>query len=387
MAFYLVFVNISFLTGKEFSNTYYLLSLNFIVIIVLIVGIVSNIIIQHRFTSFTKEIDRQRLMINDYSMESSLFLAIVDMMEMFGKDVSIDETLERISDNIYNFFRKEIVIIQLLGHKFFQSIKGGHLELLQETFEEIATKQYPILINDVSSFPQYRFLHEKGINSFILAPLMSKKEGLTGIIGIFSKDAGRFSQRDLSLLRMISIPISFIIENAELLEKTKVLAITDPLTFVYNRRYFNQYLEKIIDESKQKAITISLAMCDIDNFKNYNDRNGHLMGDRVLKDIARIIHDNIKGADIVARYGGEEFVIVFLDTDKNTAFKICDNIRKKVEEFNFPGEELQPGGKLTISFGISCLPDDAQSFDGLIKKADDALYEAKRQGKNRVVIA
>jgi len=360
--------------------------LDLIISFVLIVSIIGHILFNTKINLLTKEIERQRLMINDYAMESALFVAIVEMMEIFGKDISIEETLQRVTQSISNFFKNETIIVQLFGEHFFQEIKGENLNLPEETFEEIATNQYPILINNPGSFPKYRFLEEKGISSFILAPLVGKRNQLAGVIGIFSKDKRNFTQRDLSLLRMISIPISLILENAELMAQTKVLSITDPLTHLYNRRHFIDYLNKIIKQAKEKNFSVSLAICDIDYFKHYNDTNGHLAGDRVLRDMAGILHQSVKGADIVARYGGEEFVIVFPETDKNTAYRICENIRKKISEIKFPGEENQPEKDLTISFGIACFPEDAQGPEELIKKADDALYQAKKLGRNRVVM-
>jgi len=214
--------------------------------------------------------------------------------------------------------------------------------------------------------------------------LKTKKDEISGVIGVFSKEKKNYSQRDLSLLRMISIPISLILENAELMEQTRILSITDSLTHLYNRRHFQQYFERILQESINKDTSLSVAMCDIDNFKLYNDRNGHLAGDRVLKDIARILHNSIKGSDIAARYGGEEFIIVFPETDKNTAYMICDNIRRRIEEVEFPGEELQPGGKLTISFGIASFPVDGNTPYELIKKADTALYQAKNRAETKL---
>ncbi len=320
-------------------------------------------------------------------MESALFLAIVDMIEIFGKDISVEETLERVTQNISNFFKNEIVLVQLFGQHFFQDVRGENIQLPPETFEEIATRPYPILINNLNSFPKYRFLEERGISSFILAPLKSKRDEVSGLIGVFSKGSKTFSQRDLSLLRMISIPISLILENAELIEETRILSITDSLTHLYNRRHFQQYFEKVLRQSKEKNVPIAVAMCDIDNFKFYNDKNGHLAGDKVLRDIAIIIHRSIKGSDIAARYGGEEFVIVFPETDKETAYRICDTIRKRIEEIEFPGEEFQPEGNLTISFGISGFPSDGNTCEELIRNADISLYEAKRQGRNRVIVA
>lgn len=360
--------------------------LNLVVGFLIIIGIISHTFSEHRFYSISQQLEKYRLMVNDYSMESSIFSAIVEMMEIFGKDVSIEEILSRVTQSISNFFQKEIVVVQLFGQHFFQDIKGENLNLPEETFEEIVTKPYPILINNLDSFQKYKFLETAGISSFILAPLKDKKDETTGVIGVFSKNQRIFTQKDLSFLKLISIPVSLIIENAELIEKTKILSITDSLTHLYNRRHFQHHIEEIINQAKEKKFHVSLAMCDIDNFKFYNDRNGHLAGDKLLKDVADILHKNIKGSDIAARYGGEEFVIIFPDTHKDIAFRIADTIRKKIEDIKFPEEEYQPGGNLTISFGVACFPCDADNYEELIKKADTALYEAKKQGKNRVIL-
>jgi len=380
-------LNISFLKGRELPAIYYLVIFDIIVGVLVVIGIVGHVFIRDRITSLTKEVERQRLMLSDYAMESALFTAIVEMMEIFGTDMSIEETLHRVTQSIGSFFKNEIIIVQLFGQRFFQEIRGESLNISEDIFDEIATKPYPLLINNVETFPKYKFLKEKGVSSFIIVPLKDKKGELSGAIGIFSKNNRVFSQRDLSLMRSISIPISLILDNVELMEQTRILSITDPLTYLYNRRHFQQFLETIINEANRKNFIVSAAMCDIDNFKFYNDRNGHPAGDKVLREISNIIHQNIKGSDIAARYGGEEFVIIFPKTEKETAARICDTIRKKIQETVFPGEEFQPQGDLTISFGVACFPLDAANPEDLIRKADTALYEAKKQGRNRVVIA
>ncbi|HON05958.1 MAG TPA: sensor domain-containing diguanylate cyclase [Candidatus Ratteibacteria bacterium] len=352
----------------------------------IILGITSNIFFKDKIYSLTQDLEKCKLKINDYEVESAILSAIVEIMDIFGKDVSMEEILSHVNQSISNFFKKEVVIVQLFGEHFFQDIKGGSINLPEETFEEIATQAYPILINNLNSFQRYKFLETTGISSFILVPLKNKKEETVGVIGVFSKNQRVFTQKDLSLLKLISVPISLIIENAELIEKTKVLSITDPLTHLYNRRHFQFYIEKITEQARKEKFHVSLAMCDIDNFKIYNDRNGHPAGDKLLRDIAEILHQNIKGSDIIARYGGEEFVIIFPNTHKDTAFHISDAIRNKIKDVEFPGEEFQPGGDLTISFGIACFPCDADTYEDLIRKADIALYEAKRQGRNRTIV-
>lgn len=228
--------------------------------VLVVIGIVGHVFIRDRITSLTKEVERQRLMLNDYAMESALFTAIVEMMEIFGTDMSIEETLHRVTQSIGSFFKNEIIIVQLFGQRFFQEIRGESLNISEDIFDEIATKPYPLLINNVETFPKYKFLKEKGVSSFIIVPLKDKKGELSGAIGIFSKNNRVFSQRDLSLMRSISIPISLILDNVELMEQTRILSITDPLTHLYNRRHFQQFLETIINEANRKNFIVSVAM-------------------------------------------------------------------------------------------------------------------------------
>ncbi len=178
-------MNLTYLAGKHLERFHYIVLFDIILSFILITGIISNIFFRDRLSSLTKEIERQRLLINDYSVESALFRSVVEMMEVFGENISIEETLERITAGISSFFKNEIAIVQLFGERFFQSIKGENLNLPHETFEEIVTRPYPVLINNLESFPRYKFLQERGITSFILVPLKGKKDIVSGVIGVF----------------------------------------------------------------------------------------------------------------------------------------------------------------------------------------------------------
>lgn len=126
-------------------------------------------------------------------------------------------------------------------------------------------------------------------------------------------------------------------------------------------------------------------MIDIDSFKEYNDRHGHLQGDEVLKRAAELFREQIRNSDSVARYGGEEFVLIMPETGKKIALVVGEKLRLAFELCSFPHEETQPGGRLTISMGVATFPDDADNARTLLDLADQALYEAKRAGKNRVI--
>jgi diguanylate cyclase (GGDEF)-like protein len=128
-------------------------------------------------------------------------------------------------------------------------------------------------------------------------------------------------------------------------------------------------------------------LIDADYFKKYNDAHGHLAGNDALKRIATLIRNNTRAGDVACRYGGEEFVVILPDTGKQQALQVAERIRKMVEKEIFPGEEVLPSQKLTVSIGVATFPEDGEGKDELIKKADDTMYEAKLRGRNCVVAA
>src|SRR3972149_3636540 len=164
----------------------------------------------------------------------------------------------------------------------------------------------------------------------------------------------------------------------------KALAITDGLTGLYNYRYFRSALEKEVQSSHRFSRPLSLIMADVDHFKNYNDRNGHAQGDMALKKVAEVLSKTVREVDLGARYGGEEFVVILPETTLEVALNVAERIRRKFEEEEFAYEELQPGGKLTLSLGVATLPADANEAQELVEAADRALYKAKENGRNQV---
>lgn len=170
-------------------------------------------------------------------------------------------------------------------------------------------------------------------------------------------------------------------------ERMKKLSITDDLTETYNYRYFMESLDLELRRAKRYEYPISLMMLDIDHFKIYNDTHGHMAGDRVLKHVAHVMKETVRHTDILARYGGEEFAGILIKTSLGEAYQIAERVRKAVEDFAIDHEETQPQGRLTVSVGISTLGPKVSSLKGLIKTADDALYEAKRAGRNRIAIS
>ena len=167
-------------------------------------------------------------------------------------------------------------------------------------------------------------------------------------------------------------------------QELKRLANIDGLTQIYNRYYFDIALERLWQETITERGKISLIMCDVDNFKLYNDTYGHLMGDECLRQVARAIGDSVnRNRDIAARYGGEEFVIILPRTDSTGAMQIANKMNNTVAMLNIPHKASIVADRVTISCGVACMtPNPNASALDLIADADDALYRAKRQGKN-----
>jgi two-component system cell cycle response regulator len=168
--------------------------------------------------------------------------------------------------------------------------------------------------------------------------------------------------------------------------RTRRLASTDGLTGVYNQRTFQERLSQEIARADRYSRPLSVLMIDVDHFKVYNDTYGHPQGDIVLQDLARLLQEMSRTSDTVARYGGEEFAIILPETDRVGAQKISQRLCEQVERYPFPGQELMPGGTLTISIGVATYA-SAGSKEALLQAADTALYTAKREGRNRVCVA
>jgi len=167
-------------------------------------------------------------------------------------------------------------------------------------------------------------------------------------------------------------------------ERTERAAITDHLTGLFNRAHFDASLKREINRCLRYGQIASLVMLDLDDFKEINDRHGHPAGDVVLKDVGRLLTQRVRDIDIGARYGGEEFAMILPETPRMSAWVVAERLRGEVERYFKRRKGGSPSIPVTISGGIASYPDDATNVDNLVRRADEALYRAKRGGKNRV---
>lgn len=224
---------------------------------------------------------------------------------------------------------------------------------------------------------------KEGIRSLICIPLVTKGN----IHGVLYLDDFVPRQFDKDRMKLISILASFAamaIENAKLHHETCQLAITDALTGLYNRRYFEQVLPQEFERACRYGQSFGMLMIDVDDFKSFNDTFGHPMGDRILATIAATIEKALRNVDFAFRYGGEEFAVILPETSPKSARQVAERIRRRVitdTKKMMRSISMEP---ITVSIGIACYPRDEDDADMLVARADDLLYQAKGAGKNRV---
>ena len=244
---------------------------------------------------------------------------------------------------------------------------------------------------------EYKFLYlfiiitttiESGMKKGVIVSFISSIIILAMDLIMVPGDINVYFENDLILAGIFVLtawPLGFYVKiESEHIKQLEDQVNIDGLTGVYNHRYFHDELRKKIMQGKMEHKPVSMIFIDIDYFKHYNDLYGHQKGDTILREMATVIKENVDLDNIVARYGGEEFAIILPNTREDIAMRIAENLRAKIENTYFEGEENQPNGKITASFGISVYPDKAKDDMDLIKSADDALYRAKFFNKNRV---
>jgi diguanylate cyclase (GGDEF)-like protein len=253
----------------------------------------------------------------------------------------------------------------------------------------VAQTGKPAIVNDTARDPRFAPKFDSKTQfrtrSILCAPLISRGRTI-GVVEIINKLGGRFTQSDLDVLLTLVEPCAIAIENAILFQRTEQLTITDDLTKLFNSRYLNLYIGREIKRCKRHGIPLSVIFLDLDGFKTINDQYGHLAGSGTLAEVGAILAEAVRESDILARYGGDEFVVVLPETPPSGALVIAERLRKAIEEHCF----LQPQGlsaRISASFGIASYPDHALTPEGLIQKADQAMYRVKERDKNGIEVA
>lgn len=220
----------------------------------------------------------------------------------------------------------------------------------------------------------------------VAVPLRSA-DRLFGLLLTLDPQPATFTLDDVAFLESLGGHAALAVANARLYEEVEMLSLTDSTTALFNRRAFDLRLRDELERADRYDVPVSLLMIDVDHFKLYNDVHGHPAGDKVLRKVGEVLGGVcLRASDVASRFGGEEFAVILPHTDAAAARETAQRLRAEVEATAFPDGQDQPLGRITVSIGIACYPAQAASALELVERADLALYEGKREGRNRVVV-
>jgi diguanylate cyclase (GGDEF)-like protein len=344
------------------------------------------------------QVTKWKLSLKEELEERIAELALLfDVARSVNSTIELSELLSRITQlvperlHIPDF---SIMLVNEDGLLEVKSIFPAHPELEGTTFQRhesacgrAAEVQRVVYIPDVqdpsNTFARRGLLpgHDRGA---LLCIPMVHMNSVLGVLNFRRPEVASFAPEELELLTAVADQAATAVKNAMLHAEAVKLTMTDPLTGVPNRRHLFNRLEMEVARAQRFGTPVSILMVDIDHFKKLNDAAGHRAGDEALRNVCDVLRARVRKVDTLARYGGEEFMLVLSNVSKADAFEVAEKLRRAVVEAPQLAAPTQPGGHITISIGVACLPIDSTSQDSLVDCADAALYASKRSGRNRV---
>ena len=330
------------------------------------------------------------------------FLYFLEVGKALTSTLEFDRVLHLIMERVQQMIRSESWSILLVEgdtqELYFELVKGRkseevknvRIKLGEGIAGKVAETGRPLLVTDVSKDFRFASGVDKvtglGVRSVLALPVINKKKTVGVLEWLNKKNGGDFTKQDLQLASRWTDQAAIVIERSNLYQVMANLAVTDDLTKLFNFRYLDQALEAEIKRCRRYKSTVSVIFLDLDRFKLVNDNHGHLMGSKTLKEVAHILVDNLRDVDIIARYGGDEFVVVLPYTPSDVAYKITLRLQRAIQQYRFLSDEGL-SLNVTASFGLAGFPQHASNKTDLIRLADQAMYEAKNRGRDRIVIS
>ena len=292
-------------------------------------------------------------------------IVVTDKVELYLFDASNNLLKKQTANNK----KQQEQVAYALGEDLIGAAAEHRFIIMREHFKKL--------------YPQQQSNKDSKSELWMAVPIIFK-DRLLGVIGIGEMEDPIGNESDL--LKMIADIAGVALLNQMMLNEAQHWANTDSLTGLNNRNYFLKMAQYHMERSLREGTVISFFLFDIDNFKHYNDTNGHNAGDKLLIELSQLIRESSRKNSTVARYGGEEFIVMLPGISKKDAFIYAERLREKISQHPFQHREKQPLGFVSISGGIASFPDDGDSINKVIQHADISLYKAKSEGKNRVFL-
>lgn len=322
---------------------------------------------------------------------------LMDFSDLMCEEAQEEEIIRHMAQVLKDHFHPDILAVLMLDKEknmldipvIYPPVSSDKLikpeVILEPALCRVIRTGHEFIVRDIRKEPSCECLLEKiEEGGYMCIPLVTG-EAIAGVVMIVKKEKGYWERKELheSIKAYVGTAASAL-HRVRLLSVTRNAAITDALTGVYNRRFFDEMLLKQITLAERRNESLCLLVIDLDYFKKTNDTYGHRAGDDMLQELTRSMKNSLRSSDILARYGGEEFAIIMPATDMSGALDKAERLRKHVESTSFdnivPGQSL----KITISIGVASFPRHGADYNTLIEAADGAMYKAKRGGRNRV---
>ena len=360
---------------------------------------------QTRDLIFFRDISDRKKIEQAERNQRTLVEALQDVSRALNSTLNFDEVLDEILNNIGRIVPIDSVNIALIedqgklhfthfiGYQKHKSLKdelksGGLTLAMSQIFSKVYDTCQPVIISDTQIDDRWIvFPGQNWIRSCAIVPLRIKND-VVGFLNLDSPTPGMYTDEHSQILLAFADQAALAIQNAQLYADVQEFAIKDDLTGVLNRRGLFELGEREIQRTIRFGHPLSAIMFDIDHFKNINDTYGHPIGDRVLRVVAKCCKSIVRNVDIVIRYGGDEFFLLLTETDIEGALSLAERLRNKIEETKFSvntdENDIENIIHATISLGLTEVHQGSDNLQNLINRADQALYDAKKSGRNQI---
>ncbi len=334
---------------------------------------------------------KQRLLQSQALIRQQTILS--DVGSLLASSLDINSVVETLLDGAKYLSRAQLSAVLLTEGarvKTFHTSMGpaeGCKPRATGILERVLKERLPVRAKRLSSHEAFQGLPDRhpAIESILAVPIILRDRTIGELIVANKTGSGEgFSSEDEDALLALGFQAALALEKAHLHEEVEALAITDGLTGLYNHRAFQERLEAELGRSGRFGHPLSLLMLDVDDFKRFNDTYGHQAGDRALRAVAEAVRSSIRSVDFAARYGGEEFAVLLLESPPEKSLDVAERIRQCIEGLSIKVDGSE--ARITVSIGVAHYPGHARDRQGLLRRADEALYIAKQRGKNQVAV-